>query len=240
MRVAEVAAAAPSRSRVQQTIEAVTDHIRSESLRAGDVLPSEGVFAERLGVSRAVVREAFGAMAALQRIDVGGGRRARVAALDGAVIAAALDHAVATAQVTVGEVWDVRRALELRTAELAARHRTEAEAVRLVRLAVAMTEVGDDLKAVTAVDIEYHRLIAAMSRNALLQLIVASFAPLMEVAVPAAWGTRKGAAARREVLDRHRDVACAIADGDPARAIAAMEAHFDRTIGDVLRGAGER
>ena len=231
---------APGGSLVQQAIQAVADHIRTEHMHAGDSLPSEQVFAERLGVSRAVMREAFGALAALQRIDVGNGRRARVAALDAAPIAATLDHAVSTAQVTVGEVWDVRRSLELRTAALAARHRTGGEAVRLVRLADAMSAQADDLEAVTRNDIAFHGLIAEMGRNALFTLIVSSFAPLMEIAVPAAWRTRTQESQRQAILQQHRLIAVAIADGDPAAATAAMEAHFDNSIGDILRSAGER
>ena len=77
-----------------------------------------------------MMREAFGALAALRLIDVANGRKPRVGAMDGAVMAASLDHAVSTAQISVPEIWDVRRTIELRTAELAATERTDAEAAR--------------------------------------------------------------------------------------------------------------
>src|SRR3546814_19629310 len=97
-------------------------------MKVGDTLPGEGSFATELGVSRPVMREAFGALTALRLVDVGNGRKPRVAAIDGSVMAASMGHAVNTAQVSLADVWEVRRTLELRPAELAALHRSAAQA----------------------------------------------------------------------------------------------------------------
>ena len=83
--------ASAAKSLVQTAIDAVNGYIRDKELRVGDTLPGEGYFAERLGVSRAVMREAFQALAALKLIDVANGRKPRVGALDGSVIATSLD-----------------------------------------------------------------------------------------------------------------------------------------------------
>lgn len=222
---------------VKRAVRAVSEHIRGERLRVGDSLPGETWFAAELNVSRAVMREAFGAMAALRLIDVGNGRRARVAALDGAVISASLEHGLSTDQVSVADVWEVRRTLEVRTAALAARNRTDGEAAALVHLAGAMEADRRDLEAVTRHDIAFHRLIACAGRNALYAQIVSSFGPLMQIAVPAAWRTRGSESERGDVLERHRAIARAIAERSPDEASAAMESHFDRSIGDVLVGA---
>jgi len=221
-------------SLVRQAMQAVTAHIRVHALRVGDTLPGEGHFAAELGVSRAVMREAFGALAALNLIEVANGRRPRVAALDGSVMATSLDHAVSTAQVSVPQIWDVRRTLELRTAFLAAEHRTQAEAARLVEIAEAMARDADHLQVMTAHDIAFHQTVARASRNELFNQIVSSFGPMMEIAVPTAWRTRVAIDQRQIMLDRHHDVARAIAAADPPAAQAAMEAHFDTSIGDLL------
>jgi DNA-binding FadR family transcriptional regulator len=223
-------------SLVQRAMQAVTDHIRDEGLRVGDTLPGEVHFAAQLGVSRPVLREAFGALAALGLIDVGNGRKARVAALDGAVIAASLGHAVNTAQASLVDVWDVRRTIELRTAELAAVSRTDAEAAEITALADAIAAQSDDVEGMSRRDIAFHEAIARASHNPLFQQIVASFGPLMAVAVPTAWHSHVGQTNRADMIDRHYAVARAIAERDPAAARTAMDAHFDASVGQVLRG----
>jgi DNA-binding FadR family transcriptional regulator len=223
-------AAEAAGSRVEFAIRAVTEHIRQNRLRVGDSLPSEGEFSVRLGVSRAVMREAFGAMAALHLIDVGNGRRARVSAIDGSIIATSLDHAFSTEQVTIPEIWDVRRTIEVRTAALAAQSRTDEEADRIVALAEALAQSRDDMPARTRHDIAFHDAIAKASHNALFVQIVSSFAPLMEVAVPVAWQTRKAGLEPDVMLERHMRIALAIRQRDPASAAAAMDDHFDAAV----------
>jgi len=232
--------ASDSISRVNFAIHAVTEHIRENALRVGDTLPGEGHFAERLGVSRAVMREAFGALAALRLIDVGNGRKPRVSAIDGSIIATSLDHAVSTAQVTVAEIWDVRRTVEVRTAELAAMSRTDEEAERIVVLAEALAKARDDMPETTRIDIAFHEAIARASHNALFVQIVSSFTPLMEVAIPAAWKTRRAGQYPETMLDRHRRVAEAIRNRDPVAAASAMDDHFDAAIHSDLAGGGSR
>ena len=221
-------------SLVHQAVQAVRDHIKNNDLKVGDTLPGEGHFAGALGVSRAVMREAFGALAALRLIDVGNGRRARVGAIDGSVMATSLDHAIATAQVSIREVWDVRRTLELRTAELAATHRSEAEAAEIVRLADGIAHAGDDMLLRTHHDLAFHAAIARASHNHLFLQIVRAFAPMMEVAIPAAWQTRKAEIERERIAQLHQMLAQAIAKKDPDGARAAMDAHFDASIRDQL------
>ncbi|MFC3051951.1 FadR/GntR family transcriptional regulator [Kordiimonas pumila] len=223
-------------SLVKKAMQAVTFHIKDNRLRVGDTLPGEGHFVAALGVSKAVMREAFGALAALQLIDVANGRKPKVGAIDGTLIATSLNHAVDTAQITVPEVWDVRRTIEIRTATLAAVSRTEAEAIQIMNLADAIASEDDDLKAMTRHDIAFHEAIARASHNALFIQIVTSFAPLMEVAVPTAWQTRKAEEQKSVMIERHTDVATAIANRDPEAAGQAMKAHFDASIGDLLRG----
>jgi DNA-binding FadR family transcriptional regulator len=226
-------------SLVNAAIEAVTRHIREHNLRVGDALPGEASLAVKLGVSRAVMREAFGALAALNVIDVANGRRARVAALNGSVMATSLDHAMSTAQITVSEVWDVRRTIEVRTAALAAACRTDDEAERIVQLADSIAADGDDLAERTRHDIAFHEAIARASHNALFLQIVTSFGSLMEVAVPAAWRTRTAKRRLRSIIGRHQAVARAIQARDPEAAAEAMNAHFDESVGDLLKASRE-
>ena len=223
-------------SLVSRAMRAVRDHIRENDLKVGDPLPGEAHFADAVSVSRAVIREAFGALAALRLIDVANGRRARVGAMDGSVMAAGLEQAVTTQQVTLADVWDVRRTLELRTAELAAEQRTAPEAAEIVAHAEAMIAAGGDTDEIGRHDLALHAAIANATHNAVFIQLVRSFTPLLEATVPAAWKTRDTAASRSAMLRHHRALAQAIADRDPVAARKLMIAHFDAsTIGKADR-----
>jgi len=224
-------------SLVERAMDFVRDHIRVHDLKVGDTLPGEGSFAAEMGVSRPVMREAFGALAALRLVDVGNGRKPRVGAIDGSVMAASMGHAVNTAQVSLADVWEVRRTLELRTAELAAANRSDEQA-RAILAAAHGLAIDDDEVARTAADTAFHQTIAAASGNPLFYQIVRSFEELMERAIPRAWQGRATQAERDETLALHREVAEAIAAREPARARIAMERHFANSIGELLKSGG--
>ena len=214
----------------QSVFAAVTAHIRDNSLRRGDTLPSEAAIAASVGVSRTIVREAFGALSALRLIDVGNGRRARVGEIDGSIMALPLGHAVDTAQATVPQVWDARRALERRTAELAAMRRSATEAEDILKHAQAMRAAGEDLAIQVEHDIAFHAAIARASRNPVFTLLIDSFAGLMRQTCPVGWRSRRTEEDRTAVFDQHDRIALAIKVGDPLAAEAAMSDHFDLSL----------
>ena len=228
------AQAPAAKSLVQTAIDAVTGYMRESNLRVGDTVPGEGYFAERLGVSRAVMREAFQALAALKLIDVANGRKPRVGALDGSVIATSLDHAISTAQIKVIDVWDVRRTIEVRTAMLAAANASAAQAAGIVELADKLEAEDQANEQTTETDIAFHLAIAEASGNELFHQIVISFVPLMKIAIPQAWRTRQTTDERRDSVERHRLLAKAIASRDVDSARKWMSAHFDESVGAML------
>jgi GntR family transcriptional repressor for pyruvate dehydrogenase complex len=221
----------------QTVVEAVIGYIDQHRLRSGDALPSEKAFADKVGVSRTVVRQAFGALGALRLIETSNGRRPRVGRIDGSVVSIPMAHAVSTAQATVQQVWDARRALERRTAELAAMQRTPAEAERICELARLMRAAGADLPQQVEHDIAFHGAIAEATHNPVLTLLIGSFAHLMRVTCPIGWQARRTDADRTAVFDQHDCIAAAIQKGDPAGAEAAMDAHFELSL-RALVGSG--
>ena len=209
---------------------AVHGHIRGEGLAVGDALPSEAEFAARCGVSRVVVREAFRALAAVGIIDVGNGRRARVAAIDSAMLAAVIDHAVHAEQMSIQQVYDVRRTIEARTASLAAIRANEAEREAIRAAAAAMREDFADAPAVMGHDLAFHRAIAAASGNPAFGLIVGGFETVMRATWPVGWRSRREDRARMASVETHEAIAVAIADGEPGRAEREMHHHFDHSV----------
>jgi GntR family transcriptional regulator, transcriptional repressor for pyruvate dehydrogenase complex len=224
----------PTGSLVDQVVHALNDHIRVNRLGAGDVLPSESAFALEVGVSRAVVREAFRSMAALKLIDIGNGRRARVSAIDSSVLGLVFDHAVQTDQITIQQIFDVRRTIELRTASLAALRRTEREAEEISAMAAAMRADFHDAPKVMLADIAFHEAIARASRNPMFALIVGSFHVVTRETWPIGWQSRSNDAERMASVACHEAVALAISLRDHQSAERAMADHFDLTVKALL------
>ena len=217
-----------------EVIAAVTSHIRTNHLAPGDRLPSETALATQLGVSRTVVREAFGSMAALRLIDVGNGRRARVSAIDRSVLALVLDHAVQTDQISVQQILDVRRTIELRTAALAALRRDAQDANAILALAAAMRADFADAPRVMEHDIAFHEAIARTSKNPMFALVVGSFHVITRQTWPIGWNSRASDVDRMAAVAGHEAIAAAIAAGNPRAAETAMAEHFDYSVKALL------
>ena len=215
-------------------MDAVRIHIRENGLQVGDWLPSEGTFAEKLGVSRGIVREAYRSLSALTLIDIGNGRRPRVAAPRADVLALVTDHAVHTDQVTIQQIFDVRRTVERRTVVLAAMRRTDREAAAVVALAEAMQRDFDEPQKVMEHDIAFHEAIGVASRNPMFSLIVGSFHVVTRQTWPIGWASRASNETRQESIDGHMAIARAIANGDPTAGEQAMVEHFDLTVKALL------
>jgi GntR family transcriptional repressor for pyruvate dehydrogenase complex len=213
---------------------AVKAHIRDNGLQVGDSLPSEGAFAEQLGISRSIIREAYRSLAALTLIDIGNGRRPRVAAPKADVLALITDHAVHTDQVTIQQIFDVRRTIERRTVVLAAMRRTDREAAEIIALAEAMQRDFDAPQKVMEHDIAFHEAIGTASRNPMFSLIVGSFHVVTRHTWPIGWASRASNEARQESIDGHMTIARAIANGDPTTGEQAMVEHFDLTVKALL------
>ncbi|WP_207482139.1 FadR/GntR family transcriptional regulator [Arenibaculum pallidiluteum] len=219
-----------ARGLVDQVMHAVIDHIRGNGLLAGAALPGELAFARDLGVSRAIVREAFRSLTTLGIIDVGNGRRARVSALDDEVLALVLDHAVYTNQVTVQQVFDFRRVVEIRAAGLAAVRRTERESEQISGYIEAMRTDFEHAEKMMEHDIAFHTAIARASRNPMFGMAIGSLRLVLHQTWPVGWRGRRTDAQRHDQILIHEAVAKAIAAQDAVEAERAMDWHFENSI----------
>src|SRR6266508_2715689 len=92
-----------------------------DGFEPGNTLPSEGKLAEALGVSRLTVREATRTLEARGLLHIRQGRRPTVAAPNGALVGDFFKLAVRRDPRALLDLLDVRRALEVHIATLAAK-----------------------------------------------------------------------------------------------------------------------
>ena len=225
---------APARDLVGSTIGEITRHIRTHDLGPGDRLPSEAAFARQFSVSRTVVREALRSLAAMRLVELSAGRRATVAKLDYGAISPMIEHGVHTEQISVQQIYDVRRTIEMRTATLAALRRTDEEAERIRFHAHAMREQFGNLDEIMEHDLAFHVEIAKAAKNPVFSLIVGAFDGVTRQTWPIGWRSRTSDAQQLAVIGIHIDLADAIAAGDPEAARDLMARHFDESVKALL------
>jgi GntR family transcriptional repressor for pyruvate dehydrogenase complex len=146
--------------------------VNREQLRPGDTVPSEVQIGLDLKVSRGSVREAYRTLAALGILEIEGGRKPRLKAIDPHVLAQVFDYALTTAQVSVAHVIETRRAIELQTAQLAARYATPEQRRQLRELVGQMRSAGSDHARRVACDTAIHTVIAEASGNPLNSILL--------------------------------------------------------------------
>lgn len=219
---------------VSSVIGAITRLIRDEDLMPGDRLPSEAQLSKDLSVSRTVVREAMRSLEAMQIVDLATGKRATVAHISPSAMSLMIEHGVHTDQISIQQIYDVRRTIETRIVTLAAIRRTEAEATAILDHAHEMRRVSADPDRLMEADLAFHLALARASRNPVFELIVGAFQGITRQTWPMGWKSRTTAEARETMVATHEEIARAVAEGDPVAANAAMAIHFDESVRALL------
>ncbi|GAA3456619.1 FadR/GntR family transcriptional regulator [Dactylosporangium matsuzakiense] len=205
-----------------EAIDKIKGMITSGELGPGDRLPKESDLAERLGLSRNSLREAVKALSMIRVLDVRRGDGTYVTSLEPDLLLDALSFVVDFHRDdTVPQFLEVRRILEPAATALAATRMTDRE---IVTLRSVLDELGTDptIEALVANDLEFHRLIAAGSGNAVLCSLIDGLSGPAARARTWRGMTQEGAAARTR--EQHRAIVDAIASREPdlARSWAAI------------------
>jgi GntR family transcriptional repressor for pyruvate dehydrogenase complex len=152
----------------EDAIAQIKAMIVSGELAPGDRLPREPDLAARLGLSRNSLREAIRALSWIRVLDVRQGDGTYVTSLDSEVLVEAMSFVVDLHHDRdVMHVLEARCALEAAVCALAARRITELELDELRRLIEAAAGCATVEEFVDN-DLDFHRRIAAASRNPVL------------------------------------------------------------------------
>ena len=212
-------------SLTRRTEEALRQRIVSGPLRAGERLPTEKALAEEFGVSRTVVREAVAALRADGLLEARHGVGVFVTAGGAASQQAGLQDGA----ISVLDRFELRMAVEVHAAGLAAARRTWAQEAQIwqaheaMRAAIASGRQSEDA------DFSFHRAIAEATNNAAFVAFIDGLGPkaLPRTALQRSAGTSLISPAYLEKVQAdHRRIFDAIARGDVEGAREAMNAHL--------------
>ena len=194
-------------------------------LLPGTKLPPERELAEQMGVSRTVVREAVHILMTkgLLATKPGVGRVVRQMTRDQIVEPFSLLVQLRDGGTDFEDLHQVRSILEVEISGLAALQATPEDIASLKQLMAEMEANVDNTDTFAALDTDFHQVLANMTHNPILVLIVAVIRDLLADYILMV--TRR-IEPNRQVIPYHRQVVDRVAAKDVQGARQAMQAHL--------------
>ena len=218
-------------------IDQLRKQILSGGLAPGERLPTERELCAAFGVGRTTVREALKGLAASGFVERQGA--ALVARDPRGLPAPTVDRAALAARAAVRDVYETRKLLEVRCAELAAEHASTAELDGLEALLRTMNATDDGR--FPSLDVAFHSTIAGASHNRVLARVYET-SKAQFFRLPPFWqlfpGPGAGAARSRTMAAAKPDhwrIYTALRARDAQAAGAAVWAHLDAVQTELMR-----
>jgi Cof subfamily protein (haloacid dehalogenase superfamily) len=223
------------RTIADQVAEQLRQLINSGEYKAGDRIPSERELASRLGVGRPAVREALRELKTQGLLVVGrGAQGTNVANLPSPSFAGPMSPLLGAGAERMGELMEIRSAVEIEAAGLAARRATIEDLHRLSILAA-----GPSKQLSPEDDAAFHAAIAQATHNPLFDRVIREPVDLlhdhMEAILNAYYAEPGGGIALHQ---QHEAIRRAIRAGDEQKARQAMRHHLDYVARGLAQLAG--
>jgi len=224
---------APPRGRLTDTVlRTLTERLDRQAYHAGDRMPSEQALCREFNVSRTVIREAMASLRLSGRVISRPGLGVFVTEDDGPPID--FDIAPGTDSRWALHIMELRLALEVEAAGLAAERRTSADLARIVEAFDAFNAAENDVAAAVQADFDFHRAIARASNNPhfpqLLEAAVKDVVLDLKIKHHGGRTMQEQRQYEKRTAREHGDIMAAIMRGDPAAARAAMARHLGESI----------
>ena len=211
------------RSRVYTKVaEQLQSHILN-TLKPGDMLPSERELVVMFGVSRSSIRDAIRRLEAVGLLEPRQGIGTVVRSISPDAVIAPVTNVVLEKRKFINELLDVRIMIEPALAARAALHATPAQLTEMEGILNRQEEKVHQGELATEEDSNFHYTIALAADNRVMlklaQVLMESLRELRELSLQAGGRQEKSLAAHRRILE-------AIKRGDGGAARAAMLRHL--------------
>jgi DNA-binding FadR family transcriptional regulator len=211
----------PRTKLVDQVIDQIRQLVGSGEWPVGQRIPNEGELVKSLGVGRNTVREAVRALAHTGILEVRQG--------DGTYVRATSEVSGALRRLCGSELRDViqvRRALEVEGARLAASNRTVEDIAHMEEMLNRRVGVGETAE-FAMVDTEFHLAVVSSSHN---EMLIELYRGLVEAIAASVAAT---SALHVDLDDDHRDLLAHVAAGEPEEAARVVGAMLDQVLARV-------
>jgi len=209
------------KSLVNEVCLQIRSGILARHLGSSGVLPSEGDLAQRLGVSRTVIREAMQILQAQGLVEKAQGRPARLKEADTKAVSQSLEIMLFCAKGSLMHLMEVRRALESEIVLLAV-ERATADHIAALYAAIEQQRHAPSLEDSVRADVLFHQRLAEATGNPLFGLLLESVSGVPHETV---WRTLPKSGPQ-PAIDGHIKITEAIRRRDQAAARQAMLEHM--------------
>jgi GntR family transcriptional repressor for pyruvate dehydrogenase complex len=214
-------------------VEKLEQMILENSFQVGERLPSEEKLAESFGVSRTILREAVKTLKERGLVDVKVGDGIYVAKPKKRILSDMVNRLVRLSDISMEEVYDFRRVLEVASCGLAAQNATEEELAALDEIVTEMEKSISRKKRWVELELQFHLQIAQASHNKLFYYIISPLADLLVSAFTKGF-SRNAPEGTLEGITGHRSIIQSIRKRDCESAEKAMLRHLDHSKRIVL------
>lgn len=231
--ICDALVALPAGSTASDVTTALLELFVSGAVGLGERLPPERRLAEVMRVGRSAVREALATLETLGVVEARPGAGTFLRATRTGVLSENVRWNMLIAERELSELVELRTALEIHTAWLAADRRDPAVAARLATHLDFMRASLGELDAFLEADQAFHRELADATGNTALQDLLDITHGLLRRRVATEAESRRHA---EIALVEHERVRAAVAAGDAAAASEAMRVHMRTSARLLLRG----
>ena len=206
------------------------DMISASDYGVGDRLPPERVLVEQLGVSRTVVREALNLLETQGLIRVEHGRGAIVSADSAHALHNNLVFLLRMQPSAMWELMEMRKALEVEVAGLAAERATPEDTATMRAVLDRMRENINAPEGYVDADVEFHDLLARSARNRVLLMMME---PIVDLLLASRRVTGSNEANAKRALQAHQAILERVEAKDVEGARREMRKHMMTTERDI-------
>jgi GntR family transcriptional repressor for pyruvate dehydrogenase complex len=205
--------------------------LSSGQLKPGDRLPPERELARRLNVGRTTVREALKLLTLSGLLEAKRGQGTFVGHNFSESLADQIEWSMLLSQRDFENLFEVRRALEVLAARLAAERAHPADKAAIEVTCDLLTVDTEDAASHVEVDLAFHQAIARASHNELLERLMFSMHGFLRGYI---LRSNEATESPLSTLQEHEAVCQAIQAGDPDDAEQAMREHLAISFGLVM------
>jgi len=196
-------------------------------LKLGEKLPSERKLIDMLGVGRTSVRESLRALEMLGIVETRAGEGSYVNKNEGGYLRKQIELGVFSTQRSVNEIYEARRVIEVGMVPVVVKNISDEELIQCRAVLNKMKAVDEgDFGLFLTYDQQFHRIIAASTKNSILSEVLKLTHRIMEEERKI---TNDSAKQLKKALKLHEVILEALEERDVQAAVKAVEKHMDWT-----------